>query len=406
MNVLIIVDDYLPKSIKVAGKMMHELALEFLHSGHAVTVVTPDPDEKELYLLSDLDGIKVLRFRSGRIKNVSKPIRLINEILISFRAKKALSSWFQKNHHDLIIFYSPTIFWSGLVKYLKEIWKSPSYLILRDFFPQWVIDNGIIGKHSILAYLFRFYERKLYQIADVIGIQSPANIKWFSNLHPEQKNTQLLYNWASPLTHEYKTKLVNIREKYDLSDRIIFFYGGNIGHAQDMKNLLILAEKMLIFSYVQFIFLGAGDEFQLVKDTIKQKNLSNCLLLGSVSQDLFTSILTQVDVGLFTLHPNHITHNFPGKILGYMQVGIPILGAVNQGNDLRTVIEEGKAGFVSIAGDHETFYQNAVTLLDSNHRKTMGENAKKLLDTTFSVATTVEKIFSIVKKDIGNKIQK
>lgn len=399
MKVLIIVDDYLPKSIKVAGKMMHELALEFLHSGHVVTVVTPDPDLKDSYKIDVLDGIKILRFRSGRIKNVSKPIRLINEILLSFRAVKALSHWLNSNPHDLIVFYSPTIFWSGLVRYLKKIWESPSYLILRDFFPQWVIDNGIISKHSILAYLFRFYERKLYATADVIGIQSPANLKWFSDTNPNLRNTQLLYNWSSPLEDNKKIVPIDIRKKYNLSDRIIFFYGGNIGHAQDMKNLLILAERMLTFPKVQFLFLGAGDEFQLVQDTIKNKNLSNCLLLESVSQEVFTSILTQIDIGLFTLHPDHKTHNFPGKILGYMQVGIPILGAVNQGNDLKTVIEEGKAGYVSLAGDHESLYQNAVTLLDTNHRKSMGKNAKKLLDTTFSVKTTVEKILHSFSKE-------
>ncbi|WP_167483099.1 glycosyltransferase family 4 protein [Leptospira noumeaensis] len=399
MKVLIIVDDYLPKSVKVAGKMMHELALEFLHSGYDVTVVTPDPDRKESYIIDDLDGIKILRFRSGRIKNVSKPIRLINEILLSFRAVKALSHWLNANPHDFVVFYSPTIFWSGLVKYIKKIWKSPSYLILRDFFPQWVIDNGIIGKHSILAYLFRFYERKLYATADIIGIQSPANLKWFSETNPNLRNTQLLYNWASPLGDNKKMVPIDIRKKYNLSDRIIFFYGGNIGHAQDMKNLLILAERMLTFPKVQFLFLGAGDEFQLVLDTIKNKNLSNCLLLESVSQDVFTSILTQIDVGLFTLHPDHKTHNFPGKILGYMQVGVPILGAVNRGNDLKTVIEEGKAGFVSFAGDHETLYNNAVTLLDTNHRTTMGKNAIKLLDTTFSVNTTVKKIIHSLTKE-------
>ncbi|MCW7472061.1 glycosyltransferase WbuB [Leptospira levettii] len=399
MKILIIVDDYLPKSIKVAGKMMHELALEFFHSGYVVTVVTPDPDLKESYKIEGLDGINILRFRSGRIKNVSKPIRLINEILLSFRSVKALSHWLNANPHDFIIFYSPTIFWSGLVHYLKKIWKSPAYLILRDFFPQWVIDNGIISKHSMLAYLFRFYERKLYATADVIGIQSPANLKWFSEVNPNLRNTQLLYNWASPLVNTNNPKQIDIRKRYDLSDRIIFFYGGNIGHAQDMKNLLILAERMLIFSNVQFLFLGAGDEFQLVQDTILSKNLSNCLLLESVSQDVFTSILTQIDVGLFTLHPDHKTHNFPGKILGYMQVGVPILGAVNQGNDLKTVIEEGNAGFVSNAGDHESLYQNAVTLLNTNLRKTMGKNAKYLLDTTFSVKTTVENILHSLPKE-------
>ncbi|GBF41364.1 glycosyltransferase, group 1 family protein [Leptospira ellinghausenii] len=398
MKVLIIVDDYLPKSIKVAGKMMHELALEFLHSGHVVTVVTPDQDSKESYTLDDLDGIKILRFRSGRIKNVSKPIRLINEMLLSFRAQKALSVWLNSNPHDFIVFYSPTIFWSGLVQYLKKIWKSPAYLILRDFFPQWVIDNGMIGEHSILAYLFRFYERKLYATADVIGIQSPANLKWFSETNQHIRNTQLLYNWASPLVDSKKMVPIDIRKKFNLGDHIIFFYGGNIGHAQDMKNLLILAERMLTFPKVQFLFLGAGDEFQLVQDTIKSKNLSNCILLESVSQEVFTSILTQIDIGLFTLHPDHKTHNFPGKILGYMQVGVPILGAVNRGNDLKTVIEEGNAGFVSNAGDHETLYQNALALLDKNYRNSMGKNSKKLLETTFSIETTAEKIINSLVK--------
>ena len=33
MNLLLIVDDYLPHSIKVAAKMMHELAIEFKNRG-------------------------------------------------------------------------------------------------------------------------------------------------------------------------------------------------------------------------------------------------------------------------------------------------------------------------------------------------------------------------------------
>ncbi|TGL37830.1 glycosyltransferase WbuB [Leptospira perdikensis] len=382
---------------------MHELSLEFLHLGNVVTVVTPDPDQTESVTFSDLEGIQVIRFRSGKIKNVSKPIRLFNEILLSFRALRALSPWLKKNPHDLIVFYSPTIFWSGLVRYLKAIWNSHSYLILRDFFPQWVIDNGIIGNHSILAYLFRFFERRLYRIADCIGIQSPANLKWFKETYESSLNTQLLYNWASPLEKNKNQFSINIREKYNLQNKIIFFYGGNIGQAQDMKNLLILAERMLVFPNVCFLFLGAGDEFELVKDTISTKNLSNSLLFGSVSQSEFTSILSQVDVGLFTLHPRHKTHNFPGKILGYMQVGIPILGAVNLGNDLKNVLEAENAGLVCVAGDHDNLFKNAQTMLDPETRTKMGENAKKLLESTFSVATTVHKILSTTKNESGDK---
>ena len=42
LRICILIDDYLPFSIKVAAKMMHELAVELkTKRGHAVTVVTP-----------------------------------------------------------------------------------------------------------------------------------------------------------------------------------------------------------------------------------------------------------------------------------------------------------------------------------------------------------------------------
>lgn len=42
MKVLLLVDDYLPGSIKIAARMMHDLALELINQGHEVSVCTPD----------------------------------------------------------------------------------------------------------------------------------------------------------------------------------------------------------------------------------------------------------------------------------------------------------------------------------------------------------------------------
>jgi len=148
MKVLLIIDDYLPASIKVGAKMMHELAVEFVARGNQVTVITPDHRTANRPKIATLDGVTVCRFRSGKIKNVSKVKRAINETLLSYNAWKDHKKYFKNNKHDLIIYYSPSIFWGGLVRKLKKLWGAPSYLILRDFFPQWVIDNGILKARS------------------------------------------------------------------------------------------------------------------------------------------------------------------------------------------------------------------------------------------------------------------
>ena len=46
MRICLIIDDYLPESIKVGAKMMHELACELKVQGHEVTVVTPSIETK------------------------------------------------------------------------------------------------------------------------------------------------------------------------------------------------------------------------------------------------------------------------------------------------------------------------------------------------------------------------
>jgi len=116
MKICLITDDYLPSSRKSAGKMMHELALEFKSRGHDVTVVAPSANLKKSSEISQLDGVTVCQFRSGEIKNVSNVKRAINETLLSYHAWGALKPYFKQDHHDLIIYYSPTIFWGRLVR--------------------------------------------------------------------------------------------------------------------------------------------------------------------------------------------------------------------------------------------------------------------------------------------------
>lgn len=394
MKICLIVDDYMPYSIKVAAKMMHELACEFISQGHEVTVITPSPTlthEKEITILND---VTVCRFKSGEIKSIGKVKRAINETLLSYYAWKSLNSYLKENKHDIIVYYSPTIFWGWLVGKLKKLWKVPSYLILRDFFPQWAIDQKLILEGSVIEKYFRYFENKNYAVADTIGIMSQKNLEWFSTSVTVNADLEVFYNWATnlPITsNEHYKKALN------LEDKIVYFYGGNIGHAQDMMNIVRLAKNMLSYNNAHFVLVGAGDEVELVKNAINKYNLTNMTLLPSVGQDEFKQMLAEFDVGLFSLHKDHSTHNFPGKLLGYMVQNLPILGSVNEGNDLKDVVEEHKAGLISVNGNDEVLYAHAVKFLDEEYRKKIGENAQNLLKSTFSVEAAASQILSHIR---------
>ncbi len=389
MKICLVIDDYLPESIKIGAKMMHELACEFVKRGHSVTVVTPSSTISAAFTMEKMDGVDIWRFKSGKIKNTGKIERAINETLLSIRAWSTFAKKFRQDRQDLIVYYSPTIFWGILVKRLKKEWNAPSYLILRDIFPQWAVDRGLIAEGSLIERYFRYFEQISYNSADTIGLMSQKNLEWFKNRNKAKANLQILYNWAAATptepTGEYRREL-------GLEEKTIYFYGGNIGHAQDMMNIVRLAKNMSAHKEAHFLLVGAGDEVDLVKRAVKEHRLQNVTLLPPVDQNEFKKILAEADVGLFTLHKSHKTHNFPGKLLGYMVQSIPILGSVNPGNDLKEIIEEAKAGYITVNGDDKHFYLNALKFLDLNEREKVGKNAFNLLKFSFSVESAAEAI--------------
>jgi len=393
MRILIIVDDFLPHSTKIAAKMIHDMALTFNNLGHYTTILTPAPNQKESLLSKEIEGVKTLFFKSGKIKNVSKLKRAVNETLLSHLAWKATKSYFKNNSFDGIVYYSPSIFFGSLVKKLKKLWHCNAYLILRDVFPQWAVDNQLISKNSPIYLYFKYFERINYQAADSIGVMSPSNLEFFRENKRDASKFEVLYNWAE-LPH-IPAKSNKFRKNLNLENKIVFFYGGNIGHAQKMSYFIDLAKQIKYNPMIHFLFVGNGDEVNLVLTQKEKQNLTNLTYLPSVDQKTYYEMLNEFDIGLFSLHPDHKTHNFPGKLLGYMAYKKPILGCVNKGNDLKQIINDAKAGIVVDSGNEDALYEAAINLYSSvEMRKNMGQNGRILLKNQFSVESACAQIIS------------
>jgi len=185
----------------------------------------------------------------------------------------------------------------------------------------------------------------------------------------------------------------NFRKKLKLKNKIVLFYGGNIGHAQQMINLINLAKKFTKNSSVHFLFVGEGDEVELLLKELSNNKLKNITYLPPVNQNTYFEMLNEFDIGMFSLHSGHKTHNFPGKLLGYMSYSKPILGCVNAGNDLADVVNLAKAGIVVDSNDSFGLYEAAKILIDSESiRNKMGTNGRELLLNKFSVKSISKQI--------------
>jgi glycosyltransferase involved in cell wall biosynthesis len=251
----------------------------------------------------------------------------------------------------------------------------------------------MVKEGSLIEKYFRFFEHHSYRQADMIGLMSEKNLEVFQQSNQGKYPTHILRNWAALKPHFPGDDTQSIRQRLELQDKVIYFYGGNIGHAQDMANLMRLAKGMQQYENAHFLFVGQGDEVELVQQLADEWNLSNFSYLPSVSQDEFKDLLSEIDVGLFSLAANHTAHNFPGKLLGYMVQSIPILGSVNEGNDLLELVNSHRAGYISINGKDDELLARAVDLYNSKQlRDSIGANAFALLKQEFSVSCVAQSI--------------
>ncbi len=376
---------------------MHDLAVEIRRRSDQVVILTPSESARETAEVATEEGITVVRVKNARIKGANKVQRAIREARLSANLWRGAKDFLRRTPCDLILFYSPTIFFGNLVRRLKRLWRCPSYLILRDIFPEWAADAGLIKKGLIYEF-FRRAAIKQYRVADVIGVQSPANLAYFARWFPQSKfHLRVLFNWTSleeevlPRTH-YRTTL-------GLQNKKVFLYGGNIGIAQDMDNILRLAARLASRRDIQILLVGDGTEAPRLRTVIAQRQLTNIHVLPGLPQQDYLSMVSEFDFGLISLDARLTTHNVPGKLLSYLYWGLPVLASVNPGSDLFAILEDNGAGFCILNGDDDKLDRAALRLVDDDTLKEeMRVNARRLLEKQFSVESAVSHIFSHLRE--------
>jgi len=392
MRILFAVPHYAPLRTSSA-KMMYDLGQEFLRRGHEVVVATPGENPVGDVKTTQEDGVTVMRFPVGRIRGINIFQRTLNEMRISAVMLRKGRKFFEEHPCDLVIFWSPTLFLGKLARSLKKMWNCKTYLIVRDIAPQWYVDSGVLRKGLIYRY-FKRAELLNYAVSDTIGYQSPANLDYFIEYGYDKRfHFELLYNWID--TSAIPARPTNLRDRLNLHGKTVFIYGGSMGTAQDMDAVLVLADRLQADTQVHFVLVGEGNEVERIKEFVRERGLNNLTLLGAVDQEEYLGMLQECDVGLVTLNQLLTTHNFPGKMLGYMLCSLPLLASVNPKNDMKAAVEDAEAGFVTDNGDYEELLRNAVKLIRSAElRKKMGQNARRLLEEHFSVAHAAEKMLS------------
>ena len=365
-RVLIITDAFFPSNSSVAI-LINDLAKGLENRGAQVTILIPNANQSEPLHIFNHEDCEIISVKALKTKDIGYVKRTIHEFLNPFLMWHVLKKTphFLDRNYQGVIWYSPTIFWGPLVKRLKEQFRCPSYLVLRDIFPDWAKHLGLLGP-GMKYWFFDAVARFQYRQADRIGAQSPNNLQYFQKYYSQfSARVEVLWNWLSPINFAKAASNSIQLNKTPLKGRTVIVYAGNVGVAQGGSSHLLALAKLLHGRVdIGILVVGRGSEIAQLRHQIAIEQLDNILVHDEIAADEMPALLEQCHMGLVLLDQRHQTHNIPGKFLTYLQAHLPILAWVNPDNDLIDLVAQYRLGFTYARGDVSEFKNYVIQAVD------------------------------------------
>ena len=379
-----------------------DLLQEFVDQGHFIYAISPTERKQgqETHLSQDDENAKVLRLRIGNIQKTNLIEKGISTITLEQSFIRAIKKYTSQIRFDMVLYSTPPITLCNAVQFVKKRDGAKTYLLLKDIFPQNSVDLSMLRKSGVKGLLYRMFrkkEKKLYQISDVIGCMSLANVEYVrthNDLADDQVievNPNCIYPAESGWMAEQER--MKLRQEYGIpADKVIFLYGGNLGRPQDVGYIVECLKVCETMLNICFVIAGSGTDQHILQEYIDQEKPVHVKLMPQMPKDDYEKMVRCCDVGLIFLDHRFTIPNFPSRLLSYLDAGLPVLAATDCNTDIGNIIREGGFGAWCESVGTEQFVCCVREFLDEDKRKQMGLRAREYLEQHYTVKQSYETI--------------
>jgi glycosyltransferase involved in cell wall biosynthesis len=375
---------------------------KFKEHGHEIFVACSAQKREGISTqIKEENGINVLRIRTGNLSKTGHIEKAVSLILIKRQFEKAIKRYYSNKEFDLILFNTPPITMSGLLKKLKITYSSSVYLLLKDIWPYGFADLGVMKRGGLAWKFFRYHEKRIYRIADYIGCMSQKGVEFILENNPDlvKNKVEVCPNTTTLPNRHYNTD-ESFRKKYGIPENAtIFLFSGNIGKGHGVDFLIQAISKLSTYEEAFFLIGGAGTHFERINKAVGEGRSDNAFVYSYLPESEFKNLLSICDVGLILLSSDYTYPQFPSRLLAYLKTSMAVLCAVNKETDIGSIVVSNDAGVEVEHGDLKGFIKAVKKF--SNHKeetKKMGKNALKLLQENYTTEHSYQIIMAHFKE--------
>ena len=243
--------------------------------------------------------------------------------------------------------------------------------------------------------------------------------KRFGNKKPPK--TIVINNWINekeiyPLPPNHP-KILEFKKKYGINKKFVIMYSGNIGLYYDLENIIKVIKKFRkgytrtgVWQEgpktkdgreVVFAFVGAGSVLDKLILYTQEHHFENIVFIPYQEKDKLIYSLNAGDVHWVVNAKGIKGISCPSKYYGIAAIQRPCLAVLDEGSEIRCIIEETGGGLCSKPGDYVAIEKNIQWFIenaDNNEFLEMGRRGRENLINNLSQDISIQKYMKEIIK--------
>ena len=339
--------------------------------------------------------IRVLRVRVPEFSKTNKVSRIKNLLAYFFNSMLAT---FKAEKPDFIFTISQPPILGGILGVWGKLMRGGKLIYnIQDFNPEQTMAVGY-AKNKLVLNGAMMVDKLSCKAADkviVVGRDMEQTLKNRFN-KKNIPNHAFINNWINekevyPL-EKNNDKVNCFKEKYNLKDKFIIMYSGNIGLYYDLQNLIKVVGEFKHRNDVVFAFVGEGTVKKDMEVYVKENNLDNVVFIPYQDKKDLIYSLNAGDVHWVVNSKGIKGISVPSKLYGVMAAGKPIIGVLEEGSEGRLIVEEAGCGLCTEPGNYKGVYNIIKKFIDNKDSiDEMGIKGRKYLETNLTKSVSINK---------------
>jgi colanic acid biosynthesis glycosyl transferase WcaI len=256
---------------------------------------------------------------------------------------------------------------------------------LQDIYPETAVELGVpFMRGPVAASLAALRNATLREAAATVVVGDLMGRK-VEALGAPAERIHVIPNWCND--EDIVAAADNpLRRQWDLADKFVLGYSGNLGRAHEFATVLAAAERLRDEPRVAFLMIGGGKRFDELSAAVQARGLAGAFrFLPYQARTSLSYSLGSADAHWVSLDPRLEGLMVPSKFYGIAAAGKPIVVIGDPNGELGRLVQRNACGFAIAPGDSEALTAALRQLLNAPQTVSeMGARARQMLDAHFT----------------------